>query len=56
MGNKNATPETHDPIARVAALLEKPKKQNVTLRYIEMLHMKITAGRAVLNTHAKLSK
>ena len=27
MWENNATPETHDPIARVAALLEKPKEQ-----------------------------
>ena len=42
-----ATPETHDPIARVTAMLEKPKKQDETLGYMDMLCMEIAAGRAV---------
>ena len=46
----NATLETHDPIARVAGMMEKPKKQDGTLGNIEIPCAEISAGRPVLHT------
>ena len=31
----NVTPETHDPISRVRTMLEKPKKYDATMEYIQ---------------------
>ena len=52
----NVTQETHDPIARVTAMLEQGKQTDGTHGYMDMLHGEITAGRANLNTYAKLNK
>ena len=51
----NLEPRTHEPIARVVAMRERPKKQDGVLGYIEMLRTEISAGRAVLLTHSELS-
>ena len=51
-----AEPETHDPTAQVIARLEKPRTQDRTLNYIEMLRADVDTGRADRHTHAVLSK
>jgi len=52
----NATPETHDPISRVRNMLEKPKKCDVNMEYIQCLEMKRTAGNATESTLGELSR
>ena len=49
MWEKNATLETHDPIARVQAMLEQSKKRDVTQRCMEQLNEFVIAGRANLS-------
>ena len=46
---KNVTLETHDPIARVQAMLEQSKKRDVTQRCMEQLNEFVIAGRANLS-------
>ena len=41
----NSFPETHDPIARVVAELEKPKKHDGNLDYTQMLRAERDAER-----------
>ena len=53
---ETATPETHDPIAKVIAKLEKPKQDAVTQKYMELLRADVAAGRADLNMYEELSK
>ena len=49
MWENNATLETHDPIARVQAMLEQSKKRDVTQRCMEQLNEFVIAGRANLS-------
>ena len=52
----NVTPETHDPISRVRTMLEKPKKYDDTMEYIQCLELKRTSGNATENTLGELSR
>ena len=52
----NGVLETHDPIARVVAKLERPKKVERTLSYMELLRADVDSGRAYRHAHAELSK
>ena len=51
-----ANPETHDPITRVVAKLEKPKVRDETLEYLKMLRDQRDAGGADQSLYADLSK
>ena len=51
-----ANPETHDPIARVVAKLEKPKVKDGTLDYLMMLKEMKDAGGVDRGVYAELSK
>ena len=53
---ENATTETYDSIARVVAKLEKQKKPDRSLSYLQILRTEVDAGEADQNTHAELSK
>ena len=52
----NVTPETHDPILRVRNMLEKPKKCDATMEYIQCLEAKRAAGNATESTLGELSR
>ena len=52
----NANPETHDPISRVKTMLEKPKKYDATMEYIQCLELKRTSGNATESTLGELSR
>ena len=53
---ETATLETQDPLARKVANLEKPKKVDKSLNYLEILQADVDSGRADRNTHAELRK
>ena len=50
------TPETHDLISRVRNMLEKPKKCDATMEYIQCLEAKRAAGNATESTLGELSR
>ena len=51
-----ANPETHDPIARVVAKLERAKVKDGTLEYLQYLKDKRDAGEVDANLYSNLSK
>ena len=51
-----ATPETQDPIGRVVAVLERPKKEDSQEYYVSLLKALKAAGKADMQTHRELSK